>query len=94
MKEDKDKSGILLIIIPFLVFFTTLVFIVLKTYNILTWGWEWVLSPLWIFAGIILIIWTFICVMLSSGSSDPFWEDENVSYLRDNKKDKGGAKDE
>ena len=34
----------------------TIVFIVLKLLNILDWSWWWVLAPLWLPVGIILII--------------------------------------
>ena len=34
----------------------TLVFIVLKLCNVITWNWWWVLSPLWISAGLTLLI--------------------------------------
>ena len=34
----------------------TIVFIVLKLLGKITWSWWWVLSPLWINAGIVLLI--------------------------------------
>jgi hypothetical protein len=34
----------------------TIVFIVLKLCNIITWSWLWVLSPLWISLGLVLVI--------------------------------------
>ena len=34
----------------------TIVFIVLKLLNIINWSWWWVLAPLWLPVGIILII--------------------------------------
>lgn len=33
-----------------------IVFIVLKLTNVINWSWWWVLSPLWISLGIVLII--------------------------------------
>lgn len=33
-----------------------IVFIVLKLCNLITWSWVWVLSPLWISFGLILVI--------------------------------------
>lgn len=35
-------------------------FIALKLFNIISWNWFWVLSPLWFFMGLVYIIW-FIC---------------------------------
>ena len=43
----------------------TIAFIVLKLLNVINWSWWWVLSPLWISAGLVLlillgiIIWAF-----------------------------------
>lgn len=56
-KENSSKGGIgfcgLLAI----------VFIVLKLLKIITWSWFWVLSPLWIPLGIILIVLIIIVVI-------------------------------
>ena len=46
----------------------TIVFIVLKLTNNIDWSWVWVLSPIWIMAGIILLfvvgglIWIYLTV--------------------------------
>lgn len=40
----------------------TIVFIVLKLTGFITWSWIWVLSPLWISAGIGLIIFIVACI--------------------------------
>ena len=37
----------------------TIVFIVLKLIGIISWSWWWVLSPLWIFVAILLIVFLF-----------------------------------
>lgn len=34
----------------------TIVFVVLKLCNVITWGWIWVLSPLWISLAILIVI--------------------------------------
>jgi hypothetical protein len=34
----------------------TVAFIVLKLTNVISWSWWWVLSPLWIVAGIVVIV--------------------------------------
>ena len=38
----------------------TIVFIILKLCNIITWSWWWVLSPLWISA----ILWVILVVVV------------------------------
>ena len=38
----------------------TIVFIILKLCNIITWSWWWVLSPLWISA----ILWAILVVIV------------------------------
>jgi hypothetical protein len=34
----------------------TIVFIVLKLLKVISWSWVWVLSPIWIFASVLLLI--------------------------------------
>ena len=34
----------------------TIVFVVLKLVGVITWSWWWVLSPLWISFGLVLVI--------------------------------------
>lgn len=41
----------------------TVAFIVLKLCNVITWSWWWVLSPLWISWGLILIIAIIIFII-------------------------------
>lgn len=41
----------------------TIVFIVLKLLGKITWSWWWVLSPLWISFGLVILI-LFICVLI------------------------------
>lgn len=44
----------------------TIAFIVLKLLNVINWSWWWVLSPLWISTGLVLLIllgiliWAFV----------------------------------
>lgn len=46
----------------------TIAFIVLKLLNVITWSWWWVLSPLWISTGLVVLIllgiflWAIIAV--------------------------------
>jgi len=42
----------------------TIVFIVLKLVGVINWSWLWVLSPLWISAGLVLLIIILIFVIL------------------------------
>ena len=49
-------------------FITTIVFIVLKLFDIIQWSWLWVLSPIWIcliVSIVFLIFWTIIVCFLS-----------------------------
>jgi len=41
----------------------TVVFIVLKVNDLVSWSWWWVLSPIWILLIIMLGCWIAICVM-------------------------------
>lgn len=41
----------------------TIVFIVLKLMNYITWSWLWVLSPLWIPLVFVLLILAFIVIL-------------------------------
>lgn len=34
----------------------TIVFVVLKLTNVIDWSWWWVLSPIWIVAGLVLLL--------------------------------------
>lgn len=48
----------------------TIVFIVLKLLGKIAWSWWWVLSPLWISTGLVVVIllsiflWAFICTVV------------------------------
>lgn len=41
----------------------TIVFIVLKLLNVISWSWWWVLSPLWIPVALGIVIWLIACVI-------------------------------
>lgn len=41
----------------------TVVFVVLKLCKVITWSWWWVLSPLWIVASIIILLWIIYLVI-------------------------------
>jgi len=42
----------------------TVVFIVLKLCNVISWSWWWVISPLWIAIGFWIIIFIGACLIL------------------------------
>lgn len=44
----------------------TIVFIVLKLTNIITWSWLWVLSPIWISAIIVCLIAVIILIIANN----------------------------
>jgi hypothetical protein len=54
----------------------TIAFIVLKLTGVIAWSWWWVLSPLWISAGLVIVV--FVVVVLS----------KIPEFLRDRKKTK------
>lgn len=41
----------------------TIVFIVLKLLNVISWSWWWVLSPLWIPVALGIVIWLIACIV-------------------------------
>ena len=41
----------------------TIAFIVLKLCNVITWSWVWVLAPLWISAGIVVLTLLIILII-------------------------------
>ena len=49
----------------------TIAFIVLRLVNVITWNWLWVLSPLWIYAivKVILIVILMIIALNENGAS-------------------------
>ena len=51
MREQKPFN-----VIGFLIGLLTIAFVVLKLCSVVTWSWVWVLSPLWIYIGLIVII--------------------------------------
>ena len=42
----------------------TIIFIILKLTNVITWSWLWVLSPLWISAALVFLFLLFIGIVL------------------------------
>lgn len=46
----------------------TVVFVVLKLCKVITWSWWWVLSPLWIVASLIILLWIIYLVICLIGA--------------------------
>ena len=46
----------------------TVAFVVLKLCNVIAWSWWWVLSPLWIYAALAIVI--FVLALIISFFSD------------------------
>ena len=44
----------------------TLIFITLKLLHVIDWRWVWVLSPVWIMAGIMVIFGLVACVVVAA----------------------------
>lgn len=49
----------------------TIVFIVLKLTKVISWGWQWVLAPIWIpcIIGIVLVLVPIIAIKFLSGGN-------------------------
>ena len=62
--NEINKSGLIIIL---LIAVSQFALFVLKATNIINWGWEWILAPLWIpyalfiMFGIFMAIFLFIC---------------------------------
>lgn len=57
----------------FLAALLTVAFVVLKLCNVIEWSWWWVISPLWIYAGlsvIVFIIALIICIIADKQVQD------------------------
>lgn len=47
----------------FLAALLTVVFVVLKLCNVIEWSWWWVISPLWIYAGLSVIVFIIALII-------------------------------
>ena len=68
MNNNKGMGCIALITIQL-----TIVFIVLKLTNVIDWSWIWVLAPIWIYAGLFLLVMAalgILTVMLVNDKKD------------------------
>lgn len=68
MNNNKGMGCIALITIQL-----TIVFIVLKLVNVINWSWIWVLAPVWIYAGLFLLVMAalgILTVMLVNDKKD------------------------
>ena len=57
MNDSKGSSGLGLCDV------LTIVFVVLKLVGVIDWSWLWVLSPLWINAGIVIILAVIVIII-------------------------------
>lgn len=58
----------------------TIIFIVLQITKIITWSWLWVLSPLWISAGLIAITLVVVLIFGRVIMKDDYMHDEDMWY--------------
>lgn len=68
MNNNKGMGCIALITIQL-----TIVFIVLKLVNVIDWSWIWVLAPIWIYAGLFILVMAalgILTVMLVNDKKD------------------------
>lgn len=68
MNNNKGMGCIALITIQL-----TIVFIVLKLTNVIDWSWIWVLAPIWIYAGLFILVMAalgILTVMLVNDKKD------------------------
>lgn len=68
MNNNKGMGCIVLIAIQL-----TIVFIVLKLTNVIDWSWIWVLAPIWIYAGLFILVMAalgILTVMLVNDKKD------------------------
>lgn len=68
MNSNKGVGCIVLIAIQL-----TIVFIVLKLTNVIDWSWIWVLAPIWIYAGLFILVMAalgILTVMLVNDKKD------------------------
>ena len=59
--NNKSGSGCLSYVTMFVSLLST-VFIVLKLTGVIDWSWWWVLAPIWIFAGLFVLLMVFLCI--------------------------------
>lgn len=59
--NNKGGSGCLSYVTMFVSLLST-VFIVLKLTGVIDWNWWWVLAPIWIFAGLFVLLILFACI--------------------------------
>lgn len=68
MNNNKGMGCIVLIAIQL-----AIIFIVLKLTNVIDWSWIWVLAPIWIYAGLFILVMAalgILTVMLVNDKKD------------------------
>lgn len=58
VNNNTSKSGIGLAGI------LTIIFVLLRAFNVITWSWWWVFAPLWIGAGLGILIFIFVMAIV------------------------------
>ena len=61
--SEKQPKTIFSISFPSMMFILTIVFVIAKFAGWIAWSWWWVLSPVWITAGVFVIV--FIAIIIS-----------------------------
>lgn len=57
MSDNKKRSGLGICDV------LTIIFVVLKLLGIINWSWLWVLSPIWIYIIIVLVLFGLIAIL-------------------------------
>lgn len=76
------KVNIKIDVVTFLVIF--LIFIALKFMGLITWSWFWILSPLWIFIGLVILLvigftlFTIISIIIDNHKFNKIQKSEKV----------------
>jgi hypothetical protein len=61
MKMENSSKGI--VCGGLLAALLTVAFVVLKLCNVIEWSWWWVISPLWIYAGLSVIVFIIVLII-------------------------------
>lgn len=64
MTEQTKAKGLAFNKGGYIALFLTVVFVVLRVSNAITWDWVWVVSPIWIYAGLIILGYVLFVVTL------------------------------
>jgi len=68
MSNDNTSKGSDISLGGLFIVLLTIVFIVLKLCHVIEWSWVWVLSPLWISAGVVILFLLVFFTLIFIGS--------------------------